>query len=90
MTAIQDRYLPGDAPRSRQKVAKALAIAMQTVLGAIRANSRPAKRHLRDHAYTWVGFGLISLASFTHSMFTGFLVTGILALVFEWKAGDDE
>lgn len=83
-------YLPPDGATARERAAKALKIALYTVLSALQAKTRPARGHFRDHAYTWAGFGFISVASFLHSPFTGFLVTGILMLVFEWKAADRE
>lgn len=88
MTAQQEGYWLKDAARFREKVAKALAVAFHTVLSACTAKTRPARTHIQEHTYTWGGFGLISAASFVHSVFTGLLVSGILLLVFEWKAGD--
>lgn len=88
MTTQQEGYWLQDAARARKKAQIALGIAMQTVFSALVANSRPARAHLVDHAYSWAGFGCISGASFLHSTFTGLLVTGILALVFEWKVGE--
>lgn len=76
------------APERAKKVAKVLGMVLQTVLGAIRANSAPARSIFADHAYSLVGFGCISAASFVHSVFTGLLVTGILCLVFEWKVSE--
>jgi hypothetical protein len=84
----ENGYWLHDAARARQNIQKALGIALQTVFGAIVANTRPARAHFVDHVYSWAGFGCISAASFVHSVFTGLLVTGILALVFEWKVGE--
>lgn len=80
--------LPLPSPEKARKAARALGIALQTVLGAVKANSAPARLHIQQHAYTWAGFASISAASFVHSVFTGLLVTGILFLVFEWKVSD--
>lgn len=89
MTIPQESgYWLQDAARARDKAKKWLKVGVQTAFGVAKARTRPARAHLVDHAYTWAGFGLISAASFDHSVFTGLLVTGILALVFEWKAGD--
>jgi len=91
MTSAEAEYLwrKGQENRERlEKARRALGIAMHTVLTAVSAQSRPARAHIRDHAYTWAGFAFISGASFLHSPFTGLLVTGILALIFEWKVGE--
>ena len=71
-------------PRARKR----LSGVARGYLAASRARTRPLRRHLADHAYTLLGFGCISAASFVHSVFTGLLVTGILFLVFEFKVGE--
>ncbi len=58
------------------------------VVSVISGQAAPAASHLRDHGYTIAGLGLISAAAFVHSVFTGLLVTGIMALIFEWKVSD--
>jgi len=50
-----------------------------------RRAARPVASHLSDHAYSILGIGFIDAAAFTHSAFTGLLVTGVSFLVFEWK-----
>lgn len=54
-----------------------------------RSQARPTVSHLRDHAFSICGFGFISAAAFTHSVFTGLLVTGIAFFVYEFKVADD-
>lgn len=66
--------------------------ALAGAVAAVRATGRvlvakatPAVLHVKEHAYTIVGFGLVDAAMFTHSLFTGLLVTGVSWVVFEWK-----
>lgn len=61
------------------------AAASMAVLGVARAKAAPAVSHIREHGYSIMGFGLVDAASFTHSVFTGLLVSGISLFVFEWK-----
>jgi hypothetical protein len=68
----------------RDRVRLVLAV----ILSAVTATARPAVNHLIDHGYTIAGLGCVDVAAFTHSMFTGFLVTGIMFLVFEWKVSE--
>jgi len=63
----------------------AAAGAVRAVGGALRARATPAVTHVRDHAYTIIGFGLLDAAMFTHSLFTGLIVTAVSFVVFEWK-----
>lgn len=53
----------------------------------------PAVSHIREHLYSILGFCFFDAAMFTHSLFTGLLVTGISWFVFEWKVspeGEDD
>jgi hypothetical protein len=86
----EDGYWPRDAARIRDRAGNWAKIGVQAVFGAVRARTRPTRAHIVEHGYTWTGFGLISAASFVHSVFAGLLVMGILALVFEWKVGGDD
>lgn len=63
-------------------------LVLAVILSAVVATTRPAVNHLIDHGYTVLGLGCVDVAAFTHSMFTGFLVTGIMFLVFEWKVSE--
>lgn len=66
----------------------AVAAAVKAVAATGRvlaAKATPTVAHIREHAYTLVGFGLVDAAMFTHSLFTGLLVTGVSWIVFEWK-----
>jgi hypothetical protein len=44
-----------------------------------------ARQHIADHGYSIIGLGLFDAAMFTHSVFTGLLVSGLSFLAFEWK-----
>lgn len=48
-----------------------------------------AKAHVTDHGYSIVGLALVDAAMFTHSVFTGLLVTGLSFLAFEWKVASE-
>jgi hypothetical protein len=65
-----------------------LKSAMGATWMSVRRTARPLSAHLAEHAYTIVGFGCISAASFIHSVFTGLLVSGFLFLIFEWKVSE--
>lgn len=73
-----------------KRARKAILTVVSALMIAVGTNTRPARKHIRDHGYTFGGFSFISGASFLHSAFTGLLVTGILLLVFEWKVSDEE
>lgn len=62
-----------------------MAAAATAVLGVARAKAAPTVGHIREHAYSIIGFGMFDAAMFLHSEFTGLLVTGISWFVFEWK-----
>lgn len=79
----------GRAERIWRQVLGGLLVAV-TIAGNVgRAQAKPTARHLREHAYSICGFLFISAAAFTHSVFTGLLVTGIMFFIYEWKVGDD-
>jgi hypothetical protein len=82
---------PGRRPLGlvwRQAVS-ALLVAVAIAGNVTRAQAKPTLAHLRDHAYSICGFMFISAAAFTHSVFTGLLVTGVLFFVYEFKVADD-
>ena len=58
------------------------------ILAAVRPKAAPVTGHLRDHGYSVCGLGCIAGAAFIHSVFSGFLVIGVLFLVFEWKVSE--
>lgn len=61
-----------------------------TIAGNVgRAQAKPTARHLREHAYSICGLAFICAAAYTHSVFTGLLVTGIAFFAYEWKVSDD-
>ena len=74
--------------RLRRIVGAALAVTLKVALPALKTHTRPLANHIREHLYTIAGFGFVSAAAFTHSVFSGLLVTGLLFLVFEWKVND--
>jgi hypothetical protein len=73
----------------RAFVAVAKAGDVARVVGkAAKASSRVSLAQLRDHFLTIAAFGLVDAAMFTHSLFTGLIVTGASVAVFEWKVSD--
>lgn len=68
----------------RQRIFAVLAV----VLSVVAVGVRPVWEHLLDHAYSVIGLSCIATAAFIHSTFTGFIVLGVLFLVFEWKVSD--
>jgi hypothetical protein len=72
-----------------QRTTGVLLAAVGIAAGIGRSTARPIAAHLRDHIYSIIGIGFIDAAAFTHSLFTGLLVTGISFLIFEWKVSDE-
>jgi hypothetical protein len=58
------------------------------IVAAFAVSARPVWNHLIDHAYSIIGLGCIATAAFIHSTFTGFIVLGVMFLVFEWKVSE--
>lgn len=56
--------------------------------GKVRRSSRATLGHVRDHACDILGFSFIDAACFTHSVFTGLLVTGISWFAYGWKVSE--
>jgi hypothetical protein len=71
--------------RAAGTAAVTVASAARAALGVAKAKAQPAVAHVREHAYSIMGFATVDAAMFTHSLFTGLLVTGISLFVFEWK-----
>jgi hypothetical protein len=95
MTTSESPWLIPDPRKgiTKERAAKAATFigrAMRAGLTVARTRSRATAGHIRDHGYTVVGFGLFDAAWFTHSLFSGLLVTGISFLAFEWKVSDDD
>ena len=82
------RAMVGSGPGRVERAREAIQATFTAILIAAHTRTRTSIAHLREHAYTLLGFGCISAASFWHSVFAGLLVTGILLLVFEWKVSD--
>jgi hypothetical protein len=85
--------LPLPRKRSLREIARgarmAIAVLAERSLPVVRAKARPLASHLQDHIYSILGFGLFDAACFTHSLFTGLMVTGISFLVFEFKVSEE-
>lgn len=71
-------------PNLRQRLMAVAAV----LLSVVAVTARPVWEHLLDHAYSVAGLACIATAAFIHSTFTGFLVLGVMFLVFEWKVSD--
>jgi hypothetical protein len=67
------------------RVSERLGRFMPVVGKAARSHAVPLARHVREHAYSFLGMGFVDAAAFTHSLFTGLLVTGLMWFLFEWK-----
>lgn len=80
----------GRGERIWRQVLGGLLVAV-TIAGNVgRAQAKPTARHLREHAYSICGFVFISAAAFSHSVFSGLLVTGVLFFIYEWKVAPDD
>lgn len=71
-----------------RKLGGIAATAAGAVAQAVGVSNPPLARHFRDHAYSLLCIGFIDAAAYTHSLFSGLLVTGITFAVFEWKVSD--
>jgi hypothetical protein len=71
-----------------RKLGGMLAMFSVLLITQYRKTSAPAREHLAAHGYSILGLGFVSAAAFTHSVFTGLLVTGLLFLLFEWKVSE--
>lgn len=55
----------------------------------IRRRSRVTRRLIADNTFSFLAVGCVDAACFTHSVFSGLLVTGIMFVILEWKASDE-
>lgn len=86
---IQQPQIDTRLSRVWRQVLSGLFVAVSIAGNVGRAKAKPTARHLHEHAYSICGFGFISAAAFTHSVFAGLLVMGISFFLYEWKVTPD-
>lgn len=89
-TTTLPRALPyNPAPRRIKRLKELAGHVSSAAKQAIRkVSATPLARHFADNAYSLLGFGFLDVAGFVHSPFTGFIVTGVSFLAFEWKVSE--
>lgn len=61
----------------------------ERAMRGVRRRSRVTKRLVTENTFSFLAVGCVDAACFTHSVFSGLLVTGIMFVILEWKASDE-
>jgi hypothetical protein len=77
--------VPASPPRWAMRLGRSVRAVKRGTVRVVGASVPAALRHLRDHAYAFIGLGSLSAAGFVHSLFTGLIVMGVAWLVLEFK-----